>query len=98
METYKAFGYAAALAWAISSALWVRAALVEAKSSLPPPNEDQKVGTVMARGGHYIDGIPQMTTNDIQKYLKESGRWNKNAGMVSAISAALTAVSIFYTP
>jgi hypothetical protein len=96
MPIEKALGFAAAFGWAVSSLFWICSALVKAKSSLPPPNEDQKTGTVMTKGGHYIDGVPQMTTSDIQTYLKSAGRWNKNAGAVSAVSAALTALSLFF--
>jgi hypothetical protein len=98
MSSFKIAGFVAALLWAISCYLWIRSAMVSPKSSLPPPDESKKRGTVMTGGGFYIDGVPQLTAADITSYVKKTGRYNKNAGMVSALAALATAVSLFLTP
>jgi hypothetical protein len=69
------------------------AARIEAKSSLPPPAPHQMQGTTMTR--LYINGVPQLTADDIQEYIGKSGKWNSLAAAVSAVSAAATALVLF---
>ncbi|MBJ6135030.1 hypothetical protein JAU75_19495 [Ochrobactrum sp. Q0168] len=85
----------ACLGWSISCYYWILSAQVKAESSLPPPDENQKTGTVMTKGGFYVDGVPQMTTGDIKLFLNEAGRLNKIAAIISSVSAVLTALSVF---
>lgn len=91
----KAISFLSAFGWVASSILWMVAARIKAKSSLPPPAPHQMHGTTMTRLGHYINGVPQLTVDDIQEYIRKSGKWNSLAAAVSAISAAATALVLF---
>lgn len=87
----------ASIGWAISCYFWIKSAQVKAVSSLPPATSDMSTGSVMTKDGFYVDGVPQMTTTDIQVFLTKSGRLNKVSAIISSISALLTALSVYFS-
>ncbi|HWD14314.1 MAG TPA: hypothetical protein VG519_13270 [Pseudochrobactrum sp.] len=87
----------AALGWSVSCFFWLMSARVKAVSSLPPATSEVAKGTVMTKGGFYVDGVPQMTTTDIQVFLNKSARLNKISATISSVSAALTALSVYFS-
>lgn len=73
-------GFISALGWAYSSYLWVKSTRVKLTQS---------------PSSVFIQGRPAFNPEDMQDYLRRTGQINANAGMVSAISAAASALSLF---